>query len=126
MIQQVIHNKLVENKIDRNVASIITQVLVDNKDTEFKNPTKRGVAMNEPIKVDKTSVETTPCPYCEEVVSVDLPGDYRPVYAYCGLCGKKFIVERLSEGFHALKIEEATCLSDPEWRDIEFAAGDEE
>jgi len=40
MIQQVIHNTLIENNIRRNVVSIITQVLVDINDENFKNPTK--------------------------------------------------------------------------------------
>lgn len=40
MIQQVMHNKLIENRINRNVVSIITQVLVDINDENFKNPTK--------------------------------------------------------------------------------------
>ena len=55
-----------------------------------------------------------------------MPGDYEPVYGFCGVCGKKFIAERLSEGFQVLTIEEAPCCSDPDCRGIEMDAGDEE
>ncbi len=74
----------------------------------------------------KSSVETSPCPYCDGETSVKLPGDYEPVYAFCGHCGKKFIVERMAEGFRALTREDAPCSSNPEWRAIEMGAGDEE
>ncbi|MEC9487876.1 MAG: carbamate kinase [Halanaerobium sp.] len=40
MIQNSMHNVFAENKIDKNVATIVTQVLVDPKDDAFKNPTK--------------------------------------------------------------------------------------
>ena len=71
-------------------------------------------------------MENALCPYCGKQTSVALPGDYEPVYANCEVCGIKFIVERLSKGFHALRTEGAPCLSDPEWRAAEMAAGDEE
>ena len=77
-------------------------------------------------RVKQASVEITPCPYCGDRTSVELPADYRPVYAYCDGCGKKFIAERLAEGFHVLTIEEAPCCSDPDCRDIEMGGYDEE
>jgi hypothetical protein len=82
--------------------------------------------MNHSIIVSTSSEETTPCPYCNVHTSVDLPGNYKPVYAYCDACGKKFIVERLAEGFHAMTLEAAPCCSDPDCREIEMAGYDEE
>ncbi len=41
MIERVLRNVLMEEKIQREVISLITQVVVDNKDTAFENPTKR-------------------------------------------------------------------------------------
>lgn len=40
MIQQCISNALKKENIDRNVVTLITQVLVDEDDSSFKNPTK--------------------------------------------------------------------------------------
>ena len=40
MIQQCISNALKKENIDRNVVTLITQVLVDEDDPSFKNPTK--------------------------------------------------------------------------------------
>jgi carbamate kinase len=40
MIQQCLSNALKTEKIDRPVVTLITQVLVDDSDTSFKNPTK--------------------------------------------------------------------------------------
>lgn len=39
-LQNALQNALMENKIDRSVATVITQVRVDEKDEGFKNPTK--------------------------------------------------------------------------------------
>ena len=82
--------------------------------------------MNHSITVSASSEETTRCPYCKDQTSVDLPGNYKPVYVYCDVCGKKFIVARLAEGFQALTLEAAPCCSDPDCREIEMAAYDEE
>lgn len=82
--------------------------------------------MNHSVTTSATSKETTRCPYCDAHTSVDLPGNYTPVYAYCGACGKKFIVERLAEGFQTLTLETAPCASDPDCREIEMAGYDEE
>lgn len=40
MISQVLHNLFVKNSIDRHVATIVTQVVVDKSDPDFANPTK--------------------------------------------------------------------------------------
>ncbi|RUA29014.1 MAG: carbamate kinase [Bacteroidetes bacterium] len=40
MIEQQLHNVLLERGIKRNIITIITQVLVDKEDEAFKNPTK--------------------------------------------------------------------------------------
>lgn len=40
MIQQVLKNTLIREGIDKEVVSVVTQVLVDDKDLSFKNPTK--------------------------------------------------------------------------------------
>ena len=40
MIQQCLSNALQKGKIDRPVVTLITQVIVDENDTSFKNPTK--------------------------------------------------------------------------------------
>ncbi len=73
-----------------------------------------------------TSVQNTPCPYCKAQTSVDLPKDYAPVYLWCDLCKKKFIIERLAKGFQTLTIEEAPCCSDPDCREIEMGGSDEQ
>lgn len=82
--------------------------------------------MHNRVTTNQRSVKTAQCPYCKEQTTVDMPGDYEPVYGLCGVCGKKFIAERLSEGFQFLTIEEAPCCSDPDCRGIEMDAGDEE
>ena len=82
--------------------------------------------MNPSIYTDQASVESVKCPYCGQSTSIDLPVDYAPVYAICGICRKKFIVERLAEGFQVMTREEAPCCSDPDCRDIEMGGGDEE
>lgn len=71
-------------------------------------------------------LESAPCPYCGQETGVDLPEDYRPVYRYCEVCGKKFIAERLQEGFQVLARENAPCYSDPDCRDLELGGYDEE
>src|SRR5512136_645508 len=39
-LQQTLQNELFQRKISKNVATVITQVLVDRDDPAFKNPTK--------------------------------------------------------------------------------------
>jgi|Deesub1362B_J571_1020462.scaffolds.fasta_scaffold00021_17 carbamate kinase len=40
MISHLLHEVFYEKKIDRDITVVITQVLVNEKDSEFKNPTK--------------------------------------------------------------------------------------
>lgn len=40
MIEQCLHNRLEDEKIDRRVVTLVTQVLVDENDPDFANPTK--------------------------------------------------------------------------------------
>jgi hypothetical protein len=93
---------------------------------ETTHTPERRDTMNHSITTSATFRETAQCPYCNRQTSVDLPADYRPVYASCGACGEKFIVERLAQGFHALTLEAAPCDSDPDCRELEMAGYDEE
>lgn len=72
------------------------------------------------------SVINVSCPYCHAETPIHMPGNYAPVYAICQACEKKFIFERLAEGFQVLTREEAPCISDPDCRDIEMGSGEEE
>src|SRR5512136_1580865 len=48
-LQQTLQNELFQRKINKNVATVITQVLVDREDPAFKNPSKPiGGFMDEP------------------------------------------------------------------------------
>ncbi len=76
--------------------------------------------------VKPSSAESARCPYCMDLTSFELPANYRPIYTYCDCCGKKFIAERLAEGFQVLTIEAAPCCSDPDCREIEMGGYDEE
>lgn len=40
MIERTLHNVLAENKLDREVITLVTQVVVDRHDPRFDNPTK--------------------------------------------------------------------------------------
>jgi hypothetical protein len=66
------------------------------------------------------------CPYCKEKITIKLPENYAPEYRQCRLCNRKFIVERLAEGFQVMKTEEAPCCSDPDCREIEMGGSDEQ
>lgn len=70
--------------------------------------------------------EKTQCPYCQESTVIELPADYAPTYVYCEKCNKKFIVERRIAGFAKFKLENAPCCSDPDCREIEMGASDEQ
>jgi len=82
--------------------------------------------MNRPVNAQPAPAQTAPCPYCCGQTLVNLPADYEPVYANCGVCGKKFIVERLSEGFQVLCPSDGRCFSDPDCRELEMGGSDEE
>ena len=78
------------------------------------------------IKKGQSSVKNVQCPYCGHETPIDMPGDYAPVYAYCGVCRKKYILERLAEGIQVLTVEAAPCCSDPDCREIEMGGSDEQ
>lgn len=82
--------------------------------------------MNSLAKTSDMSATTAQCPYCREATSFSLPENYAPQYKYCGLCNKKFIVERTAKGFQVMTREEAPCCSDPDCRAIEMAGSDEQ
>lgn len=82
--------------------------------------------MDHRIIAKSASVENARCPYCGKPTTVDLPCDYEPVYAYCNACRKKFIAERLMEGFLVMTLEEAPCCSDPDCREVELGGYAEE
>lgn len=66
------------------------------------------------------------CPYCREQTVVSPAENFAPVYAHCQVCGKRFIVERIEDGVEALKVEGAPACSDPDRREIEMGAGQED
>lgn len=82
--------------------------------------------MSIPAPKKQVFEEIAQCPYCKRETTVELPPDYAPVYSHCTACGKKFIAERLAEGFQVLKIEKAPCASDPECRETEMSSCQEE
>lgn len=73
-----------------------------------------------------TLMEKTQCPYCENNTTIKLPINYAPVYMWCEICGKKFIIERMSTGFQAIQVESAPCCSDPDCRELEMGSSDEQ
>jgi DNA-directed RNA polymerase subunit RPC12/RpoP len=70
--------------------------------------------------------EKTLCPYCHEKTIIALPSDYAPTYVFCRHCNTKFIVERRAAGFVVFTLENAPCCSDPDCKEIEMAASDEQ
>ena len=53
MVQQTLQNKLRQIKVDREVVTLVTQVLVDKNDKSIKNPTKFVGARYTKKKIDK-------------------------------------------------------------------------
>ena len=82
--------------------------------------------MNPAVLIPTSTIETASCPYCGAKTSLELPGNYKPVFVYCDGCGTKFIAERLQEGFQVIRVENAPCFSNPDCRELEMGAGDEE
>jgi transcription elongation factor Elf1 len=70
--------------------------------------------------------ETAQCPYCQEKTVIQLPQNYAPVYVHCMACGRRFIAERIENGFDVLRVENAPCSSDPDCREIEMSQGQED
>jgi len=82
--------------------------------------------MSQPESAVQESTKIVKCPYCDKDTTITRPRDYAPVYAYCGLCGKKFIVERLANRIDIMTIEDAPSCSDPDRRAIEMGGSDEQ
>ena len=57
-LAQALDNELNKRKIDREVSSIVTQTVVDEKDPAFENPTKPVGAMLTKEEADKAAAET--------------------------------------------------------------------
>lgn len=72
------------------------------------------------------SAETAQCPYCQIHTPIELPNNYAPVFVFCDNCHKKFIVERRREGFDVFTEVDAPRCSNPDCREIEMAASDEQ
>ena len=70
--------------------------------------------------------ESARCPYCGDPTPVSLPRDYAPSFVFCAVCGLKFIAERLAVGFQVMTVEAAPCSSNPDCRELEMGAYDEE
>ena len=85
-LQQNLQNWLFQRKINKNVATIITQVLVDREDPAFQNPTKpiggfmdEAEALRRQAEMDWTVVEdagrgwrrVVPSPLPKEIVELD-------------------------------------------------------
>ena len=73
-----------------------------------------------------TPDQITPCPYCGDETSFELPGNYAPVFVHCTICNKKFIIERLSKGFQTFTVEAAPSSSNPDCIEIDGGASDEQ
>jgi DNA-directed RNA polymerase subunit RPC12/RpoP len=67
---------------------------------------------------------TIMCPYCRFEHAVQHPGGYLPIYADCPNCGNRFVVEPERHGVTTYTLEDAPCCSDPECREIEMGASD--
>jgi DNA-directed RNA polymerase subunit RPC12/RpoP len=78
------------------------------------------------VIITKETSKMVQCPYCGQSTTIIYPENYVPVYKHCGICSKKFIVERLAHGFQVLTREEAPLSSDPDCREIEMGASDEQ
>jgi len=70
--------------------------------------------------------EMIQCPYCLKRTNVVPASDYAPIHVRCTACGKKFILERVIDGFQAFRTEGAPTCSDPDRREIEMGMGQED
>jgi DNA-directed RNA polymerase subunit RPC12/RpoP len=66
------------------------------------------------------------CPYCLMHTDAEPASNYEPIYVRCAVCSKRFILERIIDGFQALRIEGAPSSSDPDCREVEMGMGQEE
>lgn len=82
--------------------------------------------MQQAAKAHPIDLESAHCPYCGGRTRIALPPDYAPSFVFCAVCGSKFIVERLAAGFQVMTVEDAPCSSNPDCRELEMGAYDEE
>lgn len=66
------------------------------------------------------------CPYCLMYTDAEPASNYEPIYVHCTVCSQRFILERIVDGFQALRIDRAPSSSDPDRREIEMGMGQEE
>ena len=71
MIQQALLNELKDARLDRNVVTLITQVMVDREDPGFRNPTKPIGPFYSKTQKDKYAKETD-----HIFKKVDMQGEY--------------------------------------------------
>lgn len=74
----------------------------------------------------EAALKTVQCPYCNRDTSIAMPHDYKPVYAHCDLCNKKFVVEQYAESIHVSTTAQACYSSDPDCNEIEMGSSDEQ
>lgn len=82
--------------------------------------------MQHAANAHRRAKEISDCPYCGGQTRVALAQDYAPIFVYCEVCGARFIAERLAKGYQLLTVEDAPCSSNPDCREIEMGAYDEE
>jgi hypothetical protein len=70
--------------------------------------------------------EIVQCPYCMRQTTVQAPSNYEPVYVFCRLCGKRFIIEGITFGMDVFRTEDAPRCSDPDCHEIETGQGQED
>jgi hypothetical protein len=82
--------------------------------------------MNNQTDDDSVSKERTNCPHCRAQTSINLPGNFAPVFVFCDVCKSKFIVQRTAESFLVMTEVDAPYDRHPDCIEIELGAGDEE
>ena len=132
LIQQILLNKLKKKKIKKKVVTIITQVLVDEKDPEFKNPSK-PIGTFYKIKNDTFPMvfqtgkgwrRVVPSPDPKEIIEKeqikDLVKDGDVVIACGGVIDKDLASEKLAEN---LGIKTMMILTDVDYVYLNYGKG---
>ena len=98
-LQQGIKNELLNQQVDRNVATIVTQVIVDKDDKAFSNPTKPIGSFYTKEKADEIKKSNPDLTFVEDsgrgyrtVVASPRPIDIAEKTAVLDLTANKFIV----------------------------------
>lgn len=66
------------------------------------------------------------CPHCSSSNEVAFDGTFKPKFKICNACWKRFVYEKTRDGMEVHKASEAENCSNPEYRETEMSAGDEE